>query len=72
MKTYFRTAGFGRLGMVVLLALLLGRPASPWLLALIFVVWVNLHGGFFFGLMALVSCYFPGVISVWPNFARRF
>ena len=44
----------------LLLFLLLGqrRPAT-WLLALLFVVWVNLHGGFFFGLMALAILVFP-------------
>jgi hypothetical protein len=43
----------------LLLLLLLGRQAKTWLLALMFVVWVNLHGGFFFGLMALGILIFP-------------
>jgi len=43
----------------LLLYLLLGRHASTWLLALVFLVWVNLHGGFFFGLMALGILLFP-------------
>lgn len=43
----------------LLLWLLLGRKASTWLLALVFLVWVNLHGGFFFGLMALGILLFP-------------
>ena len=47
-----------------LLFLLLGRQASPWLLALVFLVWVNLHGGFFFGLMALGILLFP-----WRDFS---
>ncbi len=47
----------------VLLALLLGRSARYWLL-LLFLVWVNLHGGFFFGLMALGILIFP-----WRDFS---
>jgi len=43
----------------LLLYLLLGRRANPWILAPLFVVWVNLHGGFFFGLMALGILIFP-------------
>jgi hypothetical protein len=41
----------------------LGRPAKTWVLAVLFLVWVNLHGGFFFGLMALGILIFP-----WRNF----
>ena len=48
----------------VLLLLLLGRRSSTWLLALLFVIWVNLHGGFFFGLMALGILLFP-----WRDFS---
>jgi hypothetical protein len=47
------------LGFSLLLLLRLQRRASTWLLALVFVVWVNLHGGFFFGLMALGILLFP-------------
>jgi hypothetical protein len=43
----------------LLLYLLLGRRAATWLLALVFLIWVNLHGGFFFGLMALGILLFP-------------
>lgn len=43
----------------LLLYLLLGRQASRMVLAPLFVVWVNLHGGFFFGLMALAILLFP-------------
>ena len=43
----------------LLLYLLLGRRTSTWWLAGIFLVWVNLHGGFFFGLMALGVLVFP-------------
>jgi len=47
------------LNFCLLLFLLLGRRANPWLLVPLFVVWVNLHGGFFFGLMALGILLFP-------------
>jgi hypothetical protein len=43
----------------ILLWMLLGRHPRTWLLALFFLVWVNLHGGFFFGLMALAILLFP-------------
>ncbi|TDG15409.1 hypothetical protein E2F43_04035 [Seongchinamella unica] len=43
----------------VLLGLACGRQVSRWVLAVLFVVWVNLHGGFFFGLMALAILVFP-------------
>lgn len=43
----------------LLLYLALGRRASLWLLAPLFLLWVNLHGGFFFGLMALAILLFP-------------
>ena len=43
----------------LLLFLLLGRRPVRWLLLLIFLLWVNLHGGFFFGLMALAILLFP-------------
>lgn len=50
---------YSLLGFSLLLSLRLQRPARTWLLALVFVVWVNLHGGFFFGLMALGILLFP-------------
>ena len=43
----------------LLLHFCLRRRTATWLLALCFVVWVNLHGGFFFGLMALGILLFP-------------
>jgi hypothetical protein len=43
----------------LLIYLLLGRTPRRWALALLFLVWVNLHGGFFFGLMALGILVFP-------------
>jgi hypothetical protein len=50
---------YSLLNFSLLLLLLLERESRTWLLALIFVVWVNLHGGFFFGLMALGILLFP-------------
>jgi len=43
----------------LLLLMLLGRRPTLWLLVPLFVLWVNLHGGFFFGLMALGILVFP-------------
>ena len=57
---------YSLLNFSLLLLLLLGRQARTWLLAVIFVVWVNLHGGFFFGLMALGILVFP-----WRNFSLQ-
>jgi hypothetical protein len=48
----------------LLLYLALGRKAPLWVLAPLFLVWVNLHGGFFFGLMALAILLFP-----WRDFS---
>jgi hypothetical protein len=42
--------------------LVLERKPSRWLLAPIFVIWVNLHGGFFFGLLALAV-----LLAPWRN-----
>jgi len=42
-----------------LIVMLLQRKQALWLLAGYFVLWVNLHGGFFFGLMALGILVFP-------------
>lgn len=47
------------LNFALLLALALERRPATWVLALLFLVWVNLHGGFFFGLMALGILLFP-------------
>ncbi len=52
------------LGYSLLLCLAWNRKPSRWLLAMLFLVWVNLHGGFFFGLMALGILIFP-----WRNFS---
>ncbi len=48
----------------VLLCLLLGREPRRLVLAPLFFLWVNLHGGFFFGLMALGVLVFP-----WRDFS---
>jgi hypothetical protein len=55
---------YSLLNFSLLLLLLLGRRANPWALMLLFLVWVNLHGGFFFGLMALGVLLFP-----WRDFS---
>src|SRR5436190_13817945 len=48
----------------LLLCLLLGNKKKPPLyLPLLFLVWANLHGGFFFGLMALTILLSPAIIS---------
>jgi hypothetical protein len=43
----------------LLVYLLLGREPRRMALAALFLLWVNLHGGFFFGLMALSMLIFP-------------
>jgi hypothetical protein len=43
----------------LLLFMLLNRPCATWNLAVFFIVWVNLHGGFFFGVLALGILLFP-------------
>lgn len=48
----------------LLLCLLLGKTPTRWALGLLFLLWVNLHGGFFFGLMALSILVFP-----WRDFS---
>jgi hypothetical protein len=50
---------YSLLGFSVLIFMLLNRTTSTWKLALLFVVWVNVHGGFIFGLMALAIFVFP-------------
>lgn len=50
---------YSLLNFSLLLLLLLGREPRVWLLGLLFVIWVNLHGGFFFGLMAAAILLFP-------------
>jgi hypothetical protein len=55
---------YSLLNFSLLLLLLLGREARTWVLMALFLVWVNLHGGFFFGLMALGILLFP-----WRDFS---
>jgi hypothetical protein len=50
---------YSLLGFSALLYLLLNRTPSTWKLLILFVLWVNLHGGFIFGLMALGILVFP-------------
>ena len=47
------------LGVAVLLNLCLDRSPRLWELLLLFLLWVNLHGGFIFGLMLLPLLVFP-------------
>jgi hypothetical protein len=44
---------YSLLGYLLVLSCLFLHPRLAWSLPLLFAVWVNLHGGFFFGLMAL-------------------
>jgi hypothetical protein len=53
---------YSALGYVLLLCLTL-REKPPLYLPLIFLLWVNLHGGFFFGLMALTVLLLPSILS---------
>jgi len=46
---------YSLLGFVVVLRLALLPSRLRWLLPLVFLVWVNLHGGFFFGLLCLTA-----------------
>jgi len=50
---------YSLLGFSLLLLCRLQRSAPGWALALLFLLWVNLHGGVFFGLMALGILLFP-------------
>ena len=59
---------YSLLNFSVLLLLLLNRGAASWKLVLLFVVWANLHGGFFFGLMALAILVFPWRDLNWNTF----
>jgi hypothetical protein len=48
---------YSLLGFAVVLRLALLPSRVRWLLPLVFFVWVNLHGGFFFGLLALTTIF---------------
>jgi len=54
---------YSALGYVLLLFLTLVREKPPLYLPLIFLLWVNLHAGFFFGLMALTVLLLPLILS---------
>lgn len=63
---------YSLLGFSILLLMLLNRKAVGWKLTLLFMVWVNLHGGFFFGLMALAVLLFPWRELTFENFKTSF
>lgn len=62
---------YSMLGYVLLLCLTLLREKPPLYLPLIFLLWVNLHGGFFFGLMALTVLLLPSIMSGRSSERRR-
>lgn len=62
---------YSALGYVLVLCLTLLPNRPPSYLPLIFLCWVNLHGGFFFGLMALTVLLLPHVISSRSMVRRR-
>jgi hypothetical protein len=51
------------LGLAVTTELTIARPRPSAWLPLVFLVWANLHGGFFFGLMALAALLSPWVLG---------
>ncbi len=53
---------YSLLGFALLLHLALLPSRRRWLLVLLFLVWANIHGGFFFGLLALGGILLPEVI----------
>ncbi len=50
------------LGVVLLIGLVLGRERPSWAVPTLFLVWANLHGGFFFGLLALGALLVPHLL----------
>src|SRR6266404_1934390 len=62
---------YSALGYVLLLYLTLLREQPPLFLPLMFLLWVNLHGGFFFGLMALTVLLLPAILSSRSAVRRR-
>ncbi|TFG51023.1 MAG: hypothetical protein E4H37_08560 [Gemmatimonadales bacterium] len=59
------------LAIVLLLSLLeRERPAKLWVYGLLFAVWANLHGGFFFGLV-LIGIYLVGALAEAVSPAER-
>jgi len=63
---------YSLLNFSILLFMLLNRKTATWKLVLLFIVWVNLHGGFFFGLMALGVLLFPWREFNLDNFKTAF
>jgi hypothetical protein len=53
-------------GFVILLLMVVDRAPKLWSLALLFLIWANVHGGFVFGLMALTILLFP-----WRNLSTE-
>jgi len=56
---------YSLLGFALLLRMALATPTPSRWLPLLFLVWVNLHGGFFFGLMALFAIL--GAAALFPS-----
>jgi hypothetical protein len=62
---------YSALGYVLIMYFVLPRGNPPLYLPLVFLIWVNLHGGFFFGLMALFVFSLPSAIYAQPSDRRR-
>lgn len=66
---------YSLLGYALLLWLTLGRPRMPRALPLLFLVWANVHGGVFFGLLALAWVLVASCLQgrePWPRAGRLF
>jgi len=62
---------YSLVGFTLLLLLTYDRKRIPLGLPLLFLVWVNLHGGFFFGLMALAVILSTRFVGADPDDRRR-
>jgi hypothetical protein len=62
---------YSLLGYVLLLALTYERESTPLYLPALFLVWANLHAGFFFGLMALAVILAPHALRAAGTERRR-
>jgi len=60
---------YSLVGYAAVLRLTLLRPRRLWALPPLFLVWANLHGGFFFGLLALGAILAPDLL--WGDRGRR-
>jgi hypothetical protein len=58
-------------GFAIVLNLTLTRERPSWALPAVFLVWANIHGGFFFGLMALGLASLPSVFRGGMDGLRR-